>query len=207
MKAQVPLCLEFANTLDKHASEHPIEELNHYSDLIRWGLEQGILDRRTYESLLSQGREDPRGFGKFLNRAKSIREANYRVFSAISHGRNPATEDLDVLERGMSEAFSAMRLAYHKMDAGGKRFSWEWRSNTHKGELEQILWSVSKSTADLLASEELPRVKECANVKDGCGCLFIDTSRNRTRKWCSMAVCGNREKVRKFRRNYRGPRR
>jgi predicted RNA-binding Zn ribbon-like protein len=59
--------------------------------------------------------------------------------------------------------------------------------------LEQIVCAVVRSTADLLLSNQLERVKRCAE----CGWLFYDTSRNQLRRWCNMEVCGNRAKARR----------
>jgi predicted RNA-binding Zn ribbon-like protein len=59
-----------------------------------------------------------------------------------------------------------------------------------------MLWPVAQSVEDLLTSAELIAVRECA--APDCGRLFVDTSRNRTRRWCDMRSCGNRAKVRRF---------
>ena len=64
------------------------------------------------------------------------------------------------------------------------------------GDLDQVLWSVLRSTTDLLTSKDLQRVGVCADDR-GCGWLFYDTSRNRTRQWCSMRGCGNRAKAKR----------
>ncbi len=62
--------------------------------------------------------------------------------------------------------------------------------------LDTVLWSVARSSAELLISEDLMRVKECPE-NDGCGWLFVDTSRNHKRRWCDMEGCGNRAKARR----------
>jgi predicted RNA-binding Zn ribbon-like protein len=59
-----------------------------------------------------------------------------------------------------------------------------------------MLAPIVKSAADLLLSDMLDRVKQCEG--DPCGWLFLDTSRNRSRRWCSMEDCGNRAKARRF---------
>ena len=61
-----------------------------------------------------------------------------------------------------------------------------------------MLWPVAHSAAELLISDDLDRVKQCADDR-GCGWLFVDTSRNRSRRWCSMESCGNRAKVQRHR--------
>jgi predicted RNA-binding Zn ribbon-like protein len=64
-----------------------------------------------------------------------------------------------------------------------------------------MLWPVVRDAADLLTSKELNRVGRCADER--CGWLFVDTSRNRSRRWCSMESCGNRAKARRHYRKSR----
>jgi predicted RNA-binding Zn ribbon-like protein len=77
----------------------------------------------------------------------------------------------------------------------GGGFAWEWYEVD--GALDLPVWIVARSAADLLMSADLTRVRKCASEK--CDWLFLDASRNRSRRWCDMAVCGNRAKAR---RNY-----
>ena len=62
-------------------------------------------------------------------------------------------------------------------------------------ELESLIWPVAKSAADLLTSERLERVRECAGGT--CGWLFIDASKNHSRRWCDMRDCGNAAKAKR----------
>jgi predicted RNA-binding Zn ribbon-like protein len=77
----------------------------------------------------------------------------------------------------------------------GDGFVWDWYEVD--GVLELPIWIVARSAADLLVSSELERVRECAGEK--CDWLFLDASRNQSRRWCDMAACGNRAKAQ---RNY-----
>ena len=76
------------------------------------------------------------------------------------------------------------------------------RSNAGTLDLAQPLWPVVRSAADLLTGPSLERVKRCPG--EGCGWLFLDTSRNGSRRWCDMASCGNRARVRAFAARQRG---
>jgi len=62
-----------------------------------------------------------------------------------------------------------------------------------------MLWPIMRSAAELLTNGPLDRLKQCA----GCSWLYLDASRNRTRRWCEMRVSGNRAKAR---RHYERPR-
>ena len=72
-------------------------------------------------------------------------------------------------------------------------YTWVWDEGGRA--LDSMLWPVARSAADLLTSGELQAVRQCAGR--ACGWLFLDTSRNRTRRWCDMSVCGNRAKARR----------
>ena len=60
-----------------------------------------------------------------------------------------------------------------------------------------FIWKVARSFAEMLATQDMSRLKTCAN--DDCGWAFYDQSKNKTRRWCDDKVCGNIMKVRRFR--------
>jgi predicted RNA-binding Zn ribbon-like protein len=180
------LCLDFANTAEWHASDHPIEELVHYSDLVTWARTVGLLAEDEAQRLRDAAAHRPDGAAAMLDRAITLREALYRIFSAVAAGGWPHTDDLAVLNAALSEALAHLSLA---MRADG--FAWEWIGDEEA--LDQMLWPVARSAADLLTWEELDRVGECADDR-GCGWLFIDTSKNHTRQYCGYS-CANRAKA------------
>jgi predicted RNA-binding Zn ribbon-like protein len=75
----------------------------------------------------------------------------------------------------------------------GDAYRWSWAGDCSC--LERPVWQIAHSAADLLASGQLDRVRRCGS--DTCEWLFLDGSRNRSRRWCDMSTCGNREKARK----------
>lgn len=188
------LCLAFANTAAWHASDQPTELLNSYADLVAWARQNGVVTEPGARQLAQAGAERSTEAAFILDQAIALREAIYRIFSAVAGGRRPAGSDLDLLNAALEKAFAHLQLA--PTEAG---FTWKW---TGSGTLEQMLWPVARSAADLLTSANLDRVRECADDR-GCGDLFIDTSRNRSRRWCAMRDCGNRAKVRRHRRRKR----
>jgi predicted RNA-binding Zn ribbon-like protein len=123
-------------------------------------------------------------------RARALREAIYRIFRAAVQHWEAAPDDLEVLNRELSRA-----RAHEALVADGRRVGYAWKSD---GELDRLLWPVARSAAELLTGELLARVSQCGG--DDCHWLFLDTSKNRSRRWCDMADCGNRAKVRRFRR-------
>ena len=172
------LPLDFANTADWHASEQPVESLNSYVDLVAWAQEHGLLTETGARQLTRRTENEPDAAVMVLNRAISLREAIYRIFSATSAGRSPQPNDLATLNLTLREAFKHVRVAQE-----GSEFSFQLVDTGDK--FEQMLWPVAYAAAELLTSADLNRVKECEDDR-GCGFLFFDTSKNRTRRWCSM---------------------
>jgi predicted RNA-binding Zn ribbon-like protein len=183
------LCLDFANTLDWHESESPTEKLNTYHDLVRWGLEAGQLSQAQARSLEQGGSRDPQASAAVLAHAIDLREAIYRIFVAAAKQREIDPTDVRVLNRHLRFAMVNAELEEHD-----NRFSWSWVEQ--EAALDRMLWPVARSAADLLTSDQLDRVRQCEDDR-GCGFLFIDFSRNKSRRWCSMESCGNRAKARR----------
>lgn len=182
------LGLDFANTADWHASDHPVESLTSYSDLVAWSQQVGILTDHQAQRLLKEAARRSGDAAAVLERAIALREAIYRIFSAISHGRPPQAADLAIFNAELSES-----LAHSRIVSTAEGFAWDWARA--EDALDRMLWPVVHDAAALLTSEELDRVGQCAD--DRCGWLFFDTSRNRSRRWCSMEDCGNRAKARR----------
>ena len=181
------LCLDFANTANWHAAETPEELIPDYPHLLAWSRLAGLCDDRQAEHLLRQAEYQPGEAIAIHARAIALREAIYDLFSALSHEHDPGSDDLATINRELATAFDHLSVVRE-----GKRFGWGWRESDA---LDQFLWPIARSAAEVLTSEDLERVRECAG--DPCGWLFLDTSRNRTRRWCSMANCGNRAKARR----------
>jgi predicted RNA-binding Zn ribbon-like protein len=188
------LCLDFANTAAWHASDQPTEQLNSYADLVAWASQNGIVTEPEARQLSQEGTKQSTEAVFILKQAIALREAIYRIFSAVAGERRPEGNDLNLLNTALGKAFSHLQVT--PTEAG---FTWKW---TGQGALEQMLWPVARSAADLLTSAHLDRVKECEDDR-GCGVLFLDTSRNRSRRWCAMRDCGNRAKVRRHRQRKR----
>jgi predicted RNA-binding Zn ribbon-like protein len=184
------LCLDYANTVEWHASENPVESLNKYADLIEWSADKGIISDDAEEALLRKGEEEPAEAQVALEKAREIREDIYRILSDTAHGNPIKTTDLKGFNKALASTLSHSRLA-----PDGRGLKWEWDS--HSDKLDSIIWPVVKSAVDLMTSAAIKRVGQCADEK-GCGWLFWDRSRNRSRCWCDMKDCGNRAKVRRF---------
>jgi predicted RNA-binding Zn ribbon-like protein len=181
------LCLDFANTVNNRIG-NPRELLNSYDDLLTWSQEAQILIEQEVESLRERARRHPGAAAEVLTRAVAVREAIYAIFVTRAHEVTPASSDVDRLNTELTRANTQMYLVPEQ-----EGFVWDWAGR--KQELDAMLWPVVRSAADVLTSEELQDVRVCAS--DDCGWVFLDTSKNHSRRWCDMKGCGNRAKARK----------
>ncbi len=182
------LCLDFANTVSWRWSGRPIERLVTYEDLVSWSRQAGVVTAREAGNLFKEAQRRPRGARKALREATALREAIFRTFAAVAAGRRPRSTNLAELN-----AWLAITTPHQRILPAGRRFMWGW---TGEPRLDRMLWPVVRSAAELLTSEDRSHIRLCA--AGNCGWIFLDTTRNRSRRWCSMSVCGNRAKVRRF---------
>jgi predicted RNA-binding Zn ribbon-like protein len=186
------VCLDFVNTVGSRLTDRPREYLRSYEDLLGWARQAGLLAPEETEGLFRQAALDSEGARETLSRALALREAIDRVISRAIAGESQDESDLSVLNRELSIALSHLRV----MPTDGA-YGWDWDLSWDEGEtpLDRPLWPVAQSAAELLTSPKLGRVKVCAG--DGCGWMFLDESRNNSRRWCDSRDCGNRERVRR----------
>jgi predicted RNA-binding Zn ribbon-like protein len=191
------LCLNFANTMDPRQGDHPREFLTGYPDLVAWSVRAGAVDGPTAAELSAAAERDQGAAGTVYAEAIRLREALYEVFSAVAAGTTVPAAALDTVNAAAAAAF-----AHARVEPDGTGYRWGWHSDPSA--LDRMLWPVLRSAVDLLTSAELTRVKECPGLGD-CGWLFLDTSKNGSRRWCSMEGCGNRAKGRRHYQRTRAP--
>jgi predicted RNA-binding Zn ribbon-like protein len=182
------LALDFANTVSERHTDRPIERIPSYGRLIAFAQQSGLLSSSEARRLQALERRRPEEAERALRSALSLREALYRLFAATAVQRAPERRDLDVL----NEHLSRLRL--------NQRFAWEWADGD--GAPDAILAPVVRAAVDLLTGDLRGRVRLCE--ADDCVWLFLDTSKNRSRRWCDMKQCGNRAKARRFQERRRG---
>jgi predicted RNA-binding Zn ribbon-like protein len=180
--------LDFVNTTSRRGSDAPAERLHAYADLVTWCVRKELFGRSEAERLRREAAERPEAATAVLARAIALREALYRIFSAIAAGREPAPVDVDLLNGILTEG-----IGRRKLRPGTNSFCWAW-AEAPDG-LDWMLWPIAYSAAEVLTSAQIERVKECDD--EGCDWLFLDVSRNRSRRWCDMKDCGNRAKARR----------
>jgi predicted RNA-binding Zn ribbon-like protein len=117
--------------------------------------------------------------------AVALREHLYGVFGPIANGDSPHVEALTFVTRRAAMATRSARWV-----SAGDSFQPQWPGNS----IESICDRLADAALLLLRSPSVARVGSCA----GCGWLFLDTSRANARRWCSMNVCGVRDKMRRY---------
>ena len=181
------VALDFVNTLDdRYAPGGPRELLPSYADLIRFCRQAGILTHAEAARLspLPGASQE-----KALRSAIELRELLARVFYRWVEGRPPSAEDRIALEE-----WSAVCARHRELRWKNERLEWTWKALAADAEAPALL--LAQRALDLLIRDELPRLHTCAS--ETCRWLFLDTSKNRTRRWCDMRICGNRAKARRY---------
>jgi predicted RNA-binding Zn ribbon-like protein len=186
------LCLDFTHTLQDRNNSDRNELLHGYSDLLAWGLYTSILKEDETQQLLHIAEQHPQVASKILNDAMNLREAIYRIFYNIVEDATLQQDDMVLLNTALARAMSHACI----MEEGEKdHFRWDWFVKSDVERLERINWLIVRSAADLLTSDKLHSVQACA--AEDCRWLFLDISKNHSRRWCDMETCGNQAKARR----------
>jgi predicted RNA-binding Zn ribbon-like protein len=184
--------LDLVNTLDnRFVASGTVELLSGYEDLLNFVQQSGLLES-------GQVRRLPRRAGsgaasKLMRQVRELREALASVFySSNPTHRRPAVQII--------QHFATQAGAHRRLESGASTAStgplarWTWDFDTAGAGLP--LWVLADAAQNLLTSEDSRRVRPCC--RDACRWLFLDGSKNHSRRWCDMQVCGNRVKAQRF---------
>ena len=177
--AEQPLFIEFINTL--HWDEGaPIEVIGDQAGLAEWLAEHSLSSV---------------ALDSWLPPLWSLREHVRAITEALIRAQPLPEDDLDALKRALAETGGRFVLADDRDGRPDVAFQ------ATGDDASVVMFQIALSLANFLAVGERHRLKLCANPC--CGFAFLDTSTNRTRRWCDMRYCGNRRKVRAFRRRHK----
>jgi predicted RNA-binding Zn ribbon-like protein len=188
------LSLDFVNTWGDRGRPET-EKLRGYPDLLAFARQAGLSTGEEEARLKVWAEGHQEAAAAAFTRSRDLREDLYRILSAVAASRPTAAADLERLNAALPEALSQLRL-----ERRGERFDWTWAATAES--LDAPLRPILRSAAELLTSDELQQVRECAG--GDCTWLFLDRSRNRSRRWCSMETCGNRAKAHRHYRRRSG---
>ena len=184
------LCLDFANTVSRrHLPQRRAEHLGSYADLVEFAEQSKLLSPKLAANLRTHARRSSAEARSAFHRCIVLREGLYRAFSAIAAGKPAHQQDVEQINDFALEA-----LRHRKLTRTNGDYRWEWQSEGGNL-LDRILWPIAESAANLLTSQDRADIREC-DAPD-CEWLFLDHSRNGSRRWCDMKSCGNRQKARR----------
>jgi predicted RNA-binding Zn ribbon-like protein len=181
--------LDFVNTVNSWRGAEPGAEFLHdYEDVLRWHRMAGLIGPHNSRAL---GGRSARAEARALQGVRAFRNALHAIFHAVATAGPLPQHALDHLNDAIRKTVSWRRLT-----ASGSEISCGW--DFTGAPPDAIVGPVAWEAVELLEHGERHRIKECP-LDEGCGWLFLDSSKNRSRTWCSMKTCGNSAKVKRFR--------
>jgi len=185
------LCLDFVNTVEWRGVPERVERLTSYAEFLAWAEAAGAIDATLRGRLEVAARSRPSAAAATLESARALRED---VAALFGPRHAPRAARIDCLNGWLTRAPQRARIG-----VSGRNYVWTAAGG---GEfLAAPLWPIVWSAADLLVAGRAARVRSCTDRR--CAWLFLDTSRSRPRRWCSMEGCGNRAKARRHYRRHR----
>lgn len=177
------LALDFVNT--RSGSAHAPAEaewLSSYDDFAAWSRRAGVAGPGAAPGEPASGPAPIAAFARVL----ASRDDMYEIFLALADGAEPPEAALRRLHLAYVEA-----LAHGQLASGAEGCAWTWDPG---GGLLAPLWPIVAAAVELLTHGPADRIKSCG----GCRFLFIDHSKNGSRRWCSMDDCGKAAKIARY---------
>ncbi|MCP4326993.1 MAG: hypothetical protein GY791_00955 [Alphaproteobacteria bacterium] len=181
--------LDFANTASGRGGAQHLDHLRTVADLVLWSRHAGLLTPAQAAVIDI----DRRAEAQVVARAVKLREAIHAIAAAFAADAAPPQPAIATLGRTYRRA-----LAEADLVPGGDGLVWRWA----KAEAWQVLGPIAESAIALFGAAERDRIKQCPG-RD-CGWVFLDRTKNGSRRWCDMKVCGNRAKLRRYHQRHRG---
>jgi predicted RNA-binding Zn ribbon-like protein len=189
------LSTDFINTTsNRYDRTQHHEHIQTYADLVEFARLAGAIKPSLARELIAEAGRRAEKATQVHRRTVALREALWRAYSRLAQGREPAQDDLDVISREAGDA-----LAHGRFVKTADGLAWDWPETS---DLARPLWSVARAASDLLSSShDRELIRECAD--DVCAWMFVDRTKNHSRRWCDMGNCGTKNKVRAFRQRQR----
>ncbi len=168
------LALDLANTVSWRGTERQFDHLGDHAAVLAWARQGGLL-----------GADESRPNGpseRVRRRLLRLRDAIDAAGAAIAAGQPPPGLALDVIRDMAARALAEARLAGTP-------------ARLHFDGDDRIVGPVAWAALDLLRGDELHRLKRCP--AEHCGWLFVDRTKNGSRRWCDMTTCGDLAKRRR----------
>ena len=188
------IAADFANTLSGSRAHPSTDHVERYADLVAFAQQSGVVSTARAKRLVARAERHPQLATEIHRRGIALREAIWRAFDRIAHDREPDRADLSLISAETSDAFARASIVRE-----GSDYNWSWEDTD---DLARVLWPIARGATEVITSPtERARIRECAS--DTCAWVFVDRTKNHSRRWCDMAGCGNRAKGRAFRERQR----
>lgn len=186
--------LDFLNTVNDWTVETPRDHIPAFADALQFGVRAEILTAAEAKRIANRSDQG----AAEMRRLRELRERLVRIFGAAIDSETAAADDLEALAR---DAADAARHTTLRASRGGRITR---AIDPETAGAATLRWRVVDAAVSLLTSQRLERLKSCPS----CGWFFLDTTKNHSRRWCSMDMCGSVMKARAYyhRTKGRGPR-
>jgi predicted RNA-binding Zn ribbon-like protein len=184
------LAFDFTNTTSGQGGPRHREHLQTAEDVVIWAHHAKIIAEKSARDLRRKLARRPRLARELRQRALALRNIVHGIGVALAAGRPLRSTGVDRLTQIHA---GCLRFAHLTRSRGV--YVWSWESSERP--VEAILGPITLSALSLLNQADLSRVKQCPG--EDCGWLFFDTTKNKSRRWCEMEVCGNRAKQKRLR--------
>lgn len=163
--------LDFANTWWEWETS--------YTHLLEWSQRVGLVNEQKAQAMAQAA--SPGEAQDVLARAISLRALIHSIFWALAHEQTADDDDLARLNALLPQVLSKQRVIRDE-----DKFTWDWDERDEG--LDRMLWPVVRAAAELLIAPDRQWLKACQG--EDCDRLFLDLSRNHSRRWCEMQHCG-----------------
>jgi predicted RNA-binding Zn ribbon-like protein len=181
------LSLNFANTVDGRYEKPLKDHLHSYLDLLTWAHYADAINSSQKRRLLQISRENQEEADQVFKDSIQLREAIYDYIVRLISDDEILPANMLLINQWLSKAYSNLELSQVE-----DNYVLDWKEENFG--LESVLWPIIRSFAELIISDARNRIKQCHN----CGWVFVDNSKNKSRRWCSMEICGNQVKAQRY---------
>ena len=180
------LALDFTNTESGRGGAEHLDHLHTAGDLVAWAAHAKIIGERDAALARRLIKNQNKLARHLVARGRFLRETIYQINSHVVAGKPPAEKLLHSLTAAHAEMLATATLTLL-----GGNYGWAWHPEPQL--TAAILGPITLSALDLLLDADFSRIKQCRG--NHCGWLFYDSTKNKSRHWCDMSVCGNRAKA------------
>lgn len=181
------LCFDLVNTISHRKRPGAHDYIGSYTELLQWVHKTRGLPDEQLNLLKKLAAEQSGETASALTFFREVRELLYRFFSAVAARRFPGEKTCDLTNE-------YIRQAMRRLEFNAARFPVTLEQREAGSDLREPVWAGLRSAWDVLNSQDQTRIKEC----EACGWLFLDRTRNKGKRWCNPATCGNTDKTKRY---------